>query len=39
MPDEIRQLQERAATADAMPRQEAIRSRVNSILPLYHLSR
>ena len=39
MPDEILQLQERAASADAMPRQEAIRDRVNSILPLYQLSR
>ena len=36
---EILQLQERAATADAMPRQEAIRNRVSAILPLYQLSR
>ena len=39
MPEEIRQLQERAATADSTPRQDAIRSRVASILPLYRLSR
>ena len=39
MPAEILQLQERAATADAMPRQEAIRQRVTAILPLYRLSR
>ena len=39
IPDEILQLQERAASADAMPRQEAIRDRVTAILPLYQLSR
>ena len=39
MPAEIRRLQECAATADAMPRQEAIRNRVDSIMPLYQLSR
>ena len=39
MPDEILQLQERAASADGVPRQEAIRNRVSSILPLYQLSR
>ena len=39
MPAEILQLQERAANADCVPRQEAIRQRVNSILPLYRLSR
>jgi len=39
MPDEIRQLQEHAASTDATPRQDAIRSRVGSILPLYRLSR
>jgi hypothetical protein len=39
MPDEIRRLQERAANADCLPRQEAIRSRINAILPLYQLSR
>jgi len=39
MPDEIRRLQERAASADCLPRQEAIRSRINAILPLYQLSR
>lgn len=39
MPAEIRQLQERAASADAVPRQEAIRQRVTAILPLYRLSR
>jgi hypothetical protein len=38
MPDEIRRLQEHAASTDATPRQEAIRSRVASILPLYRLS-
>jgi hypothetical protein len=38
MPDEIRQLQEHAASTDATPRQEAIRGRVASILPLYRLS-
>ena len=39
MPDEILQLQERAASADSVPRQEAIRDRVSAILPLYQLSR
>ena len=39
MPDEIRQLQERAASADGIPRQKAIRSRVSAIMPLYRLSR
>jgi hypothetical protein len=39
MPDEIRRLQEHAASTDGTPRQEAIRSRVTSILPLYRLSR
>ena len=38
MPTEIQQLQERAASADAVPRQEAIRQRVTAIMPLYHLS-
>ena len=39
MPGEIRQLQERAASAEGTPRQEAIRSRVAPLLPLYRLSR
>ncbi len=39
MPEEIQRLQERAASADGTPRQEAIRSRVATILPLYRLSR
>lgn len=39
MPAEIRQMQERAASADAVPRQEAIRQRVTAIMPLYRLSR
>ena len=39
MPTEIQRLQERAAGADAVPRQEAIRQRVTAILPLYRLSR
>jgi hypothetical protein len=39
MPHEIRQLQECAASADCIPRREAIRNRVNAIMPLYHLSR
>ena len=39
MPAEILQLQERAANADCVPRQEAIRQRVTAILPLYRLSR
>ena len=38
MPAEIRQLQERAASTDMLPRREAIRNRVNAILPLYQLS-
>ncbi len=39
MPAEILRLQERAASADAVPRHEAIRRRVTAILPLYTLSR
>ncbi len=39
MPEEILRLQERAASTDGIPRQEAIRNRVASILPLYRLSR
>jgi len=39
MPVEILRLQERAASADVGPRQEAIRQRVTAILPLYRLSR
>jgi hypothetical protein len=39
MPEEIRQLQERAATADGVPRREAIRGRISAILPPYQLSR
>ncbi len=39
MPDEIRQLQERAANADCAPRQQAIRQRISAIMPLYQLSR
>jgi hypothetical protein len=39
MPAEILRLQERAASADAVPRQEAIRQRVTAILQLYRLSR
>jgi hypothetical protein len=39
MPEEIRRLQESAAGADCLPRQEAIRSRVTAILPLCRLSR
>ena len=39
MPGEILRLQERAAGADAVPRQEAIHQRVTAILPLYRLSR
>ena len=39
MPAEILQLQERAASADCLPRREAIRDRVTAILPLYQLSR
>ena len=38
MPAEIRRLQEHAATTDGTPRQDAIRSRVASIMPLYRLS-
>jgi hypothetical protein len=39
MPAAIRHLQERAASAEGTPRQEAIRSRVAPLLPLYRLSR
>ena len=39
MPAEILRLQERAASADCVPRQEAIRDRVSAIMPLYQLSR
>ncbi|MBV9194162.1 MAG: hypothetical protein JO168_08440 [Solirubrobacterales bacterium] len=39
MPPEILRLQERAASADCLPRREAIRNRVAAILPLYRLSR
>jgi hypothetical protein len=39
MRDEIRRLQERAASGDCLPRQDAIRSRVTVIMPLYRLSR
>jgi hypothetical protein len=39
MPEEISRLQERAASADCLPRQDAIRSRVTALLPLYRLSR
>jgi hypothetical protein len=39
MPDEIRELEECAASADCIPRREAIRNRVNAIMPLYQLSR
>ena len=39
MPEEIRQLQERAANADGVPRQDAIRGRISAIMPLYQLSR
>ena len=35
----LSKLQERAAGADCVPRQEAIRDRVSAILPLYQLSR
>jgi hypothetical protein len=38
MPAEIRRLQERVANASGIPRREAIRSRVEAILPLYHRS-
>ena len=39
MPEQILRLQERAASTDGVPRQEAIRGRVSAILPLYRLSR
>jgi len=39
MPTEILRLQERAASADCVPRQAAIRNRVSAIMPLYQLSR
>ncbi len=39
MPTEILRLQERAASADGLPRQQAIRNRVSAIMPLYQLSR
>ena len=39
MPEEIRQLQEHAANADGVPRQDAIRGRISAIMPLYQLSR
>ena len=39
MPREILRLQERAASADCVPRREAIRNRVSAIMPLYRLSR
>ena len=39
MPEEIMRLQERVASTDGIPRREAIRGRVASILPLYRLSR
>ena len=39
MPDQLRQLRERAANADGIPRREAIRSRISAIMPLYQLSR
>ena len=39
MPAEITRLQERAASADGVPRREAIRNRVTPILALYRLSR
>jgi hypothetical protein len=38
MPAEILRLQERAASADGVPRREAIRNRVTPILALYRLS-
>jgi hypothetical protein len=38
MPDELLRLQERVAGTDGTPRQDAIRGRVVSILPLYRLS-
>lgn len=39
MPEEILRLQERVASADGIPRREAIRGRVSQLLPLYSLSR
>ena len=39
MPTEILRLQERVVSADCLPRQQAIRNRVSSIMPLYQLSR
>ena len=39
MPEQILRLQERAASTEGVPRQEAIRGRVSAILPLYRLSR
>jgi hypothetical protein len=39
MPTAILRLQEHAASADCLPRQQAIRNRVSAIMPLYHLSR
>ena len=39
MPTEILRLQECAASADCLPRQQAIRNRVSAIMPLYQLSR
>ena len=39
MPEEILRLQERAASADFVPRREAIRNRISEIMPLYRLSR
>ena len=39
MPAEILRLQERAASADCLLRQQAIRDRVSAIMPLYQLSR
>ena len=39
MPEEIRRLQERAASPDCLPRRVAIRSRIAAIQPLYRLNR
>ncbi|MGO9899123.1 MAG: hypothetical protein ACLP0J_05410 [Solirubrobacteraceae bacterium] len=39
MPEELMRLQERVASNDGIPREEAIRNRVSAILPLYRLSR
>ena len=39
MPEQILRHQERAASTEGVPRQEAIRGRVSAILPLYRLSR